>query len=197
MADDHTFIFSVRMMIPNLWPICFQDFSATSQYGSPAHSLGPNRCSGPMSQVVGAMGILAILAVGELGRSIGMDLLLGKDQVKKVGFLVGFCFFFAGKQYLVGALVAMNFIFPWILGIINHPNWRTPIFQRGGPTTKRRVFWCFFVWFFAGKQYMFDALFTAYGGFKDGGFIFFSNWDESDRLIEDWWRWLNHPFFDG
>ena len=82
----------VRMMIPNLWPICFQDFLATSQYGSPAHSLGPNRCSGPMSQVVGAIGILAILAVGELGRSIGM-FAAGERSVKKVGFCLVFVFF--------------------------------------------------------------------------------------------------------
>ena len=34
---------------------------------------------------------------------------------------------------LVGGLVAMNFIFPFILGMSNHPNWRTHIFQRGGP----------------------------------------------------------------
>ena len=34
--------------------------------------------------------------------------------------------------YLVGGLVAMNFIFPLILGFDYHPNWRTHIFQRGG-----------------------------------------------------------------
>ena len=32
---------------------------------------------------------------------------------------------------LVGGLVAMNFIFPLILGFDYHPNWRTHIFQRG------------------------------------------------------------------
>ena len=40
-------------------------------------------------------------------------------------------------NYLVGGLVAINFIFPLILGISNHPNWRTHIFQRGGPTTNQ------------------------------------------------------------
>ena len=34
--------------------------------------------------------------------------------------------------YLVGGLVAMNFIFPSIQKN-HHPNWRTHIFQRGGP----------------------------------------------------------------
>ena len=29
------------------------------------------------------------------------------------------------------------FIFPEILGLCHHPNWRTHIFQRGGPTTKQ------------------------------------------------------------
>ena len=40
---------------------------------------------------------------------------------------------------LVGGLVAMNVIFPLILGIIIPiiPNWRTHIFQRGGPTTNQ------------------------------------------------------------
>ena len=33
---------------------------------------------------------------------------------------------------LVGGLVAMNFIFPLILGFDYHPNWRSHIFQRGG-----------------------------------------------------------------
>ena len=36
----------------------------------------------------------------------------------------------------------MNFIFPEILGIANHPNWRTHIFQRGGLTTNQiRISW--------------------------------------------------------
>ena len=33
----------------------------------------------------------------------------------------------------------MNFIFPEILGISNHPNWRTHIVQRGGPTTNQTI----------------------------------------------------------
>ena len=33
----------------------------------------------------------------------------------------------------VGGFVAMNFIFPILIGNVNHPNWRTHIFQRGGP----------------------------------------------------------------
>ena len=41
----------------------------------------------------------------------------------------------ATNIYLVGGLVAILFIFPEILGISNHLNWRTHIFQRGGPTT--------------------------------------------------------------
>ena len=44
--------------------------------------------------------------------------------------------------YLVGGLVAINFIFPLILGISNHPNWRTHIFQRGGLTTNQ-LWQCF------------------------------------------------------
>ena len=39
--------------------------------------------------------------------------------------------------HLVGGLVAMNFMFPEILGCDYHPNWRTHIFQRGGPTTNQ------------------------------------------------------------
>ena len=35
---------------------------------------------------------------------------------------------------LVGGLVAMNFIFPEILGFDYHPNWRTPSFFRGVQT---------------------------------------------------------------
>ena len=31
------------------------------------------------------------------------------------------------------SLVAINFIFPLILGCCHHPNWRTHIIQRGGP----------------------------------------------------------------
>ena len=31
----------------------------------------------------------------------------------------------------------INFIFPLILGMSNHPHWRTHIFQRGGPTTNQ------------------------------------------------------------
>ena len=38
---------------------------------------------------------------------------------------------------LVGGLVAIWIIFPFILGVIHHPNWRTHIFQRGGPTTNQ------------------------------------------------------------
>ena len=38
--------------------------------------------------------------------------------------------------YLVGGLEHFLF-FPLILGISNHPNRRTPIFQRGGPTTNQ------------------------------------------------------------
>ena len=33
---------------------------------------------------------------------------------------------------LAGGLVAINFMFPLILGCDDHPNWRTHIFQRGG-----------------------------------------------------------------
>ena len=39
--------------------------------------------------------------------------------------------------HLVGGLVAINFIFPEILGLCHHPNWRTHMFQRGGPTTNQ------------------------------------------------------------
>ena len=35
------------------------------------------------------------------------------------------------KVYLVGGLVAINFIFPLILGFCPHPNWRSLIFFRG------------------------------------------------------------------
>ena len=38
---------------------------------------------------------------------------------------------------LVGGLVDISFIVPEILGISNHPNWRTHIFQRGGPSTNQ------------------------------------------------------------
>ena len=34
-------------------------------------------------------------------------------------------------------LVAINFIFPLILGFCHHPNWRSHIFQRGGKTTNQ------------------------------------------------------------
>ena len=51
-------------------------------------------------------------------------------------------FFFEAHEdslpILVGALVAINFIFPLILGCCHHPNWRTHIFQRGGPTTNHQ-----------------------------------------------------------
>ena len=33
----------------------------------------------------------------------------------------------------------MNFIFPFLWGIINHPNWRTHIFQRGSYTTNQYI----------------------------------------------------------
>ena len=36
--------------------------------------------------------------------------------------------------WLVGGLVAINFIFPLILGIAHHPNWRSPSFFRGVQT---------------------------------------------------------------
>ena len=39
--------------------------------------------------------------------------------------------------HLVDGLVAINFIFPEILGMSHHPNWRIHIFQRGGPTTNQ------------------------------------------------------------
>ena len=32
--------------------------------------------------------------------------------------------------------------FSWILGMSNHPNWRTHIFQRGGPTTNQIFIVC-------------------------------------------------------
>ena len=41
----------------------------------------------------------------------------------------------------------MNFIFPWILGFDHHPNWRTHIFQGGGPTTNQYMF------FLVGSKY--------------------------------------------
>ena len=44
----------------------------------------------------------------------------------------------AGKHHLVGGLVAI-FYFP-IYWVSNHPNWRTHIFQRGGPTTNQSSF---------------------------------------------------------
>ena len=48
-------------------------------------------------------------------------------------------FFSSGstKQKLVGGLVAI-FYFP-IYWVANHPNWRTHIFQRGGPTTNQKI----------------------------------------------------------
>ena len=41
-------------------------------------------------------------------------------------------------ERLVGGLVAIFCIFPLILGCCHHPNWRTHIFQRGGPTTNQK-----------------------------------------------------------
>ena len=35
------------------------------------------------------------------------------------------------KLNLVAGLLAINFIFPWLLGLCHHPNWRTHIFQVG------------------------------------------------------------------
>ena len=43
---------------------------------------------------------------------------------------------FVDLQNLVGGLVAI-FYFPINLGNNHHPNWRTHIFERGGPTTNR------------------------------------------------------------
>ena len=40
------------------------------------------------------------------------------------------------KLWLVGGLVAIWIIFP-MYWVANHPNWRTHIFQRGGPTTNQ------------------------------------------------------------
>ena len=46
------------------------------------------------------------------------------------------------RSFLVGGLVAINFYVPIYIYILiglrkNHPNWRTHIFSRGGPTTKQ------------------------------------------------------------
>ena len=41
---------------------------------------------------------------------------------------------------LVGGLVAINFIFPFILGCCHHPNWRTHIFQDGVAKNHQAVF---------------------------------------------------------
>ena len=40
----------------------------------------------------------------------------------------------------------MNFIFPFILGCCHHPNWRTHIFQRGGPGSPTSKCWNFHLW---------------------------------------------------
>ena len=47
-------------------------------------------------------------------------------------------------------MVAMNFIFPLILGCDYHPNWRTHIFQRGSPTTNQ-------TWFYHEEWYNFTG----------------------------------------
>ena len=39
--------------------------------------------------------------------------------------------------YLVGGLVAIFYVPINIKGLCHHPNWRTHIFQRGGPTTNQ------------------------------------------------------------
>ena len=44
---------------------------------------------------------------------------------------------YVSYQVLVDGLVAINVFFPEILGCCHHPNWRTHIFQRGGPTTNQ------------------------------------------------------------
>ena len=45
-----------------------------------------------------------------------------------------YCYSYIYIYILVGGLVAIWIIFPEILGIYNHPNWRSHIFQRGGYT---------------------------------------------------------------
>ena len=60
--------------------------------------------------------------------------------------------------HLVGGLVAINFLFPQKLGMSNHPNWRTHIFQRGGqkpPTSHDFFLWFSLVvrWFSDGNQW--------------------------------------------
>ena len=43
------------------------------------------------------------------------------------------------NTHLVGGLVAIFWIFPFILGCGHHPNWRSHIFQRAGPTTNQHI----------------------------------------------------------
>ena len=49
------------------------------------------------------------------------------------------CIGIVEKKMRCGGLVAINFIFPYILGMSNHPNRRTHIFQRGGYTTTNQL----------------------------------------------------------
>ena len=46
----------------------------------------------------------------------------------------------ASQPKLVGGLVAINFLFSQKYWEFYHPNWRTHIFQRGGPTTNQQKY---------------------------------------------------------
>ena len=64
-------------------------------------------------------------------------------------------------DYLVGGLVAI-FYFP-IYWVYNHPNWRTHIFQRGGPGPPTRCF-CIDLWLeTAISMFFFFFLYSRHG----------------------------------
>ena len=63
-----------------------------------------------------------------------------RDHHRTEGWIVQPAVWWALDMFLVGGLVAIFGIFPWILGVDYHPNWRTYIFQRGGPGPPTRYF---------------------------------------------------------
>ena len=58
-----------------------------------------------------------------------------REDISCVSYVQGDCCKPHSRYQLVGGLVAINFIFPEILGFCHHPNWRTVIYfsGRGGP----------------------------------------------------------------
>ena len=85
------------------------------------------------------------------------------------------------------------FIFPEILGISNHPNWRSHIFQRGGPTTNQvnMSIWCYHLSKLGNSRWPISSQEISR---KTLGWILMSSWKPLSLMIENDWKLLVKPW---